>query len=687
MTLSSTPRLGRNELCWCGSGRKYKHCHLASDDETAAAQREVERAADAAAEHRHGRPCAGYTPTTRKAPAVQRPEFIVKVRNLAATGEDAWLHVAGPADLGRDQAAVDAAVAYLRARRIEPDFAGDPPPDALAGVQALLDRLVGRGVCRVEPSGVRLRRAGRREIVRAADGAGFTVYVGGRTVGSVVWALVAAVAEDARDLGIAGGLLAHAWVRARVVHELVVGRLGLPEALAEGAPGLTAKLLEVIARDAAAPPFDALPGEAARATGALPYLVGLRAARHDAMGQLLGMGLDEPGAEAIAALLDPPEGHPAWLVRLADLAGADDWDTPDGYRTWRESAEAISEVAPFLDALVPVAPVVTAADQTEAPAPLVPTAPPSTEPATLELLTGATGAPAAPGGAFAAVDAIVDEHAGRRLEVSERLDQILERREALAGKIRDLEQQIRELRDEDDGAAADETETTGQLNDLADEESEARRQTVLEVLAAGAVELERAAAAWSTAVSETAGLDQAELLTAQQVVREYEEMRRQGVLDQLPTGTRARLEGDAAAARRTLHDLLGGREPIRVPVVVAASTEPDLALQVGLPFPGLAELAPGSLQTALAVAIAGVLAETITAAEQDAGGATIDHTVLDRGVSAARLRFGSPPTVTAEDVAEFCAASLADLGRTSAALREAGVSIEARVEPDMLGEA
>ncbi len=26
------PDLGRNEPCWCGSEKKYKHCHQASDD-------------------------------------------------------------------------------------------------------------------------------------------------------------------------------------------------------------------------------------------------------------------------------------------------------------------------------------------------------------------------------------------------------------------------------------------------------------------------------------------------------------------------------------------------------------------------------------------------------------------------------------------------------------------------------
>jgi preprotein translocase subunit SecA len=30
-TLRSKPKLGRNELCWCGSGKKYKVCHLQQD--------------------------------------------------------------------------------------------------------------------------------------------------------------------------------------------------------------------------------------------------------------------------------------------------------------------------------------------------------------------------------------------------------------------------------------------------------------------------------------------------------------------------------------------------------------------------------------------------------------------------------------------------------------------------------
>ncbi len=33
------PAIGRNERCWCGSGRKYKACHLAADDRKKAANR------------------------------------------------------------------------------------------------------------------------------------------------------------------------------------------------------------------------------------------------------------------------------------------------------------------------------------------------------------------------------------------------------------------------------------------------------------------------------------------------------------------------------------------------------------------------------------------------------------------------------------------------------------------------
>jgi SEC-C motif-containing protein len=58
--------LGRNDLCWCGSGKKYKRCHLASDE---AKQREAGYAAQVTARNRMG---DGIVPGGGKKP--QRPQ-------------------------------------------------------------------------------------------------------------------------------------------------------------------------------------------------------------------------------------------------------------------------------------------------------------------------------------------------------------------------------------------------------------------------------------------------------------------------------------------------------------------------------------------------------------------------------------------------------------------------------------
>jgi hypothetical protein len=39
MSVLTAARPGRNDVCRCGSGRKYKHCCLAKDDDAAAAAR------------------------------------------------------------------------------------------------------------------------------------------------------------------------------------------------------------------------------------------------------------------------------------------------------------------------------------------------------------------------------------------------------------------------------------------------------------------------------------------------------------------------------------------------------------------------------------------------------------------------------------------------------------------------
>jgi hypothetical protein len=51
MTSTTTARPGRNEPCYCGSGRKYKQCHLQQDEaEARAARAAAAAAAEAAAD-------------------------------------------------------------------------------------------------------------------------------------------------------------------------------------------------------------------------------------------------------------------------------------------------------------------------------------------------------------------------------------------------------------------------------------------------------------------------------------------------------------------------------------------------------------------------------------------------------------------------------------------------------------
>ena len=37
--VEAIPDLGRNDPCWCGSGEKYKHCHMESDERKRSARR------------------------------------------------------------------------------------------------------------------------------------------------------------------------------------------------------------------------------------------------------------------------------------------------------------------------------------------------------------------------------------------------------------------------------------------------------------------------------------------------------------------------------------------------------------------------------------------------------------------------------------------------------------------------
>ena len=69
MAEAGTRHPGRNEPCHCGSGKKYKHCHLAADEEADRALRAQQAAAAAPPPPPDDEPAPRPTPPAR--PPVQ----------------------------------------------------------------------------------------------------------------------------------------------------------------------------------------------------------------------------------------------------------------------------------------------------------------------------------------------------------------------------------------------------------------------------------------------------------------------------------------------------------------------------------------------------------------------------------------------------------------------------------------
>ncbi len=689
----------RNEECWCGSGQKYKVCHLEQDRRTEQEQRELARggAAKEVDEHESHR-CSIYKPETHKIPAVERPDFIISVRNLASAGDGSWLHIDGPIDLGRDQLAVDRAIEFLRQRCVLPDFRRDPDPDVVAGTQAVLDKMCGRGVFFVQPSGVRLRKYGQTEIVAPSDGSAFAAYLSGRgSCNDTVELLLAAVAADGRALGVQDGILALVWPLARVLREVVVDHLALPVAIRDRSDRLVDALIEDIASRSDALEVGGLTVEAAQTVALLPYLVALREAVRDPEGQLRGMGLSDHSVEVLSVQVHAAAELAPWLAQLADAAGSE-WETPDGYLAWVERARAIPEVADVLDGLPGVSaqpqdqsagaqpgeqPEVAASGSQFAAGPAVeaPTAVPASP---RSLAAAAAGTRPS---VFAELDRVADEHAASRKTANERLSENLDRqmevdrrRRELVAALDALEVEVSEIREQ-------QLEATTGLERLAEAESRDRRQKINVILARGVTTLREAEAMRSSAIGSLEGRDVATLAYAEKVVREYEDMERRGVVGLLPAGIRERVELELESSRATLRESLGGRDPITIPAVVTVEDDSSaLVLNIGVPLSVEDDLPPGALQTAVAAAVADAVADTVRSMPQISLIST-EHDGTPLGASVLRLTFSGPPPVTAEDCAQYCSLVLAELSTRRLDLRRAGVSIDARVEPDLEWEA
>ena len=79
---SQSVALGRNDLCWCGSGKKYKKCHLSKD---AYNQREAKYAAQFAEQQRRR---AGIVPSGTAAGAKKgKPSLPPEAKGPVSAGK------------------------------------------------------------------------------------------------------------------------------------------------------------------------------------------------------------------------------------------------------------------------------------------------------------------------------------------------------------------------------------------------------------------------------------------------------------------------------------------------------------------------------------------------------------------------------------------------------------------------
>jgi predicted RNA binding protein YcfA (HicA-like mRNA interferase family) len=145
-------KLGVNSPCWCGSGRKYKKCHRAADEE---AERAARAAVTPTGSHlcdHDGQRCYLYLPPPSRHRAVGRLDFTEAVHRMVRDGLTVF-HFFRTGDLGRTPGDYKLALDKLRSYGIRPYLNLDPDIAELRYGQACLDILFGSSVARLLPAG------------------------------------------------------------------------------------------------------------------------------------------------------------------------------------------------------------------------------------------------------------------------------------------------------------------------------------------------------------------------------------------------------------------------------------------------------------------------------------------------------------------------------------------------------
>ena len=171
-------KIGPNSPCWCGSGRKYKKCHRAADEEASRSQ-PAGQVEPGGSRCRHGHePCYPYLPQAGSHRAAGRLEFTEAVRRMVHSGTRVF-HFFDPEDLGAGAEEYGQVIDKLRSYGITPYLDGDPSSAELELGQRWLDCLFGPGAYELRASGQRFDAAKHAVWIEgvAAEG-GVPVYWG-----------------------------------------------------------------------------------------------------------------------------------------------------------------------------------------------------------------------------------------------------------------------------------------------------------------------------------------------------------------------------------------------------------------------------------------------------------------------------------------------------------------------------
>jgi SEC-C motif len=147
----------RNEPCHCGSGKKYKKCHLSADQASDRAELEA-NLGELPPPHTHPEHalCQAYWPHSTGVPAHLRRDFNQVIREMRSSGAT-LLHVFAPAALAKDEVNYQKSLQILADNGITVDFEADPKAKEIVAAQAYFDRIFGERVYQVRPTSASLR--------------------------------------------------------------------------------------------------------------------------------------------------------------------------------------------------------------------------------------------------------------------------------------------------------------------------------------------------------------------------------------------------------------------------------------------------------------------------------------------------------------------------------------------------